>query len=89
MSDNDPFFKRKKFDINLNGVYNTDKVLNIIKPRNNSRKSTIKEVQDASKKVHREFCDRDREFFKKTKDNTNTNDAASFKQTQLIQVATI
>jgi hypothetical protein len=61
----DPYFRRKVFNKNCNGVYNTDKVLGIISPRDHTAwlKSSREEITRHSKDTMSKVCDKDREFY--------------------------
>lgn len=61
----DPYFKRKLFTKNCNGVYNTDKVLGVISPRDHSAWLNIsrEEISRNSKEMMSQVCDKDREFY--------------------------
>ena len=61
----DPFFKRRVFDKQYNGVYDTEKVLGIISPRHHSAwmTSSREEIMSHSKELMSSYCDKDRTFY--------------------------
>lgn len=67
----DPFFKRRVFDKQYNGVYDTGKVLGIISPRDHSAwmTSSREEIQANSKELMSSYCDKDRTFYGSPRQN--------------------
>ena len=61
----DPYFKRKVFKKHYNGLYQTDKVLDIISPRNHAAlmNSSREEIISNSKGLMSAYCDKDRDFY--------------------------
>ena len=61
----DPYFKRKIFDKGCNGVYDTDKVIGIISPRDHTLllNSSREQIRQNSKDNMSLMCDKDREFY--------------------------
>lgn len=65
----DPFFKRKVFSKQYGGVYDTDKVLGIISPRDHSAWMTAskEEIKFNSKELMTTYCDKELTFYGKSR----------------------
>ena len=61
----DPFFKRKTFTKQMDGVYETSKVLGIISPRDHSAwmNSSREEIKNYSKDNMSNICDKEHTFY--------------------------
>ena len=77
----DPYLRRKQFVKTLNGVYDTDAMLQMHKSANycSSKTPTREEVLEASKKMHKLNCDRDKRYFS----NVKASDPAPFNRTMI------
>lgn len=65
----DPYFKRKVFNKQYDRVYDTDKVLGIISPRDHSAwmSASKEEIQENSRDLMSTFCDKEHTFYGKSR----------------------
>ena len=68
----DPYFKRKIFNKNYNSVYNTNKVLSIISPKDHSAwmNQSIDQIKSTSKELMSAYCDKEKSFYNKKMQDT-------------------